>query len=248
MKVREYHPDEAETVVLLHGGTVAGWMWAQQLSALAGYRVLVPDLPGFGDSNYLRWLSIADTADEVSKVIEGPAHIVGLSLGSSVAIHLAARHPALVEDLLLASTTVTRPSLTERVLGRAMLGFWNMEWFWRGLARAYMLPADSVDLFVTTGLGIDKSTAVSIFEEATRGTPTSLLEAIAAPTLVVVGTKDSASVARDSYRMLEATIPNVRAARAQGLHHAWNIEAPELFNDTMLAWVGRGTVAEGLHG
>ncbi len=48
----------AETIVFLHGGNVASWMWGQQVPAFPDYRVLVPDLPGFGASNHLVWRSI----------------------------------------------------------------------------------------------------------------------------------------------------------------------------------------------
>ena len=84
------------TLVFLHGGNVAGWMWGHQVSAFTDHHVLVPDYPGFGSSNDEPWVSIAATADAVAELIVttgGPAHVVGLSLGSSVALELAARHP-----------------------------------------------------------------------------------------------------------------------------------------------------------
>ncbi|MDH3960991.1 MAG: alpha/beta hydrolase, partial [Desulfuromonadales bacterium] len=39
-------------VVLLHGFPLCRQMWAPQMTALAdaGYRVICPDLPGFGES------------------------------------------------------------------------------------------------------------------------------------------------------------------------------------------------------
>jgi pimeloyl-ACP methyl ester carboxylesterase len=39
-----------EPVVLLHGAMVAGWMWTQQVDALAEYRSLVPDRPASGSA------------------------------------------------------------------------------------------------------------------------------------------------------------------------------------------------------
>ena len=81
------------TLVFLHGGNVAGWMWGQQVPAFTDHHVLVPDYPGFGASNDEPWISIAATADAVAELIAttgGPAHVVGLSLGSSIALELGA--------------------------------------------------------------------------------------------------------------------------------------------------------------
>ena len=48
----ELHPSavvpSSGPVVLLHGGTAAGWMWQEQLEVLRDRTVLTLDLPGFG--------------------------------------------------------------------------------------------------------------------------------------------------------------------------------------------------------
>ena len=46
-------PEAGEPVVLLHGGSGSWTHWIRNIEALveAGHRVLVPDLPGFGDSD-----------------------------------------------------------------------------------------------------------------------------------------------------------------------------------------------------
>src|SRR5699024_11282483 len=41
-------------VLMLHGGNVAGWMWAEHLSRLSDRTVLTPDVPGFGKNAGLR--------------------------------------------------------------------------------------------------------------------------------------------------------------------------------------------------
>ncbi|HQA24146.1 MAG TPA: alpha/beta hydrolase, partial [Rhodoglobus sp.] len=116
------------TLVFLHGGNVAGWMWGQQVPAFADHHVLVPDYPGFGASNDEPWISIAATADAVAELIAttgGPAHVVGLSLGSSVALELAARHPEQVSSLFLASAQVAPPLRRDMIAARVLLAFWN---------------------------------------------------------------------------------------------------------------------------
>lgn len=59
----------AETVVLLHGGNLSGWMWAPQREALADRHLLVPDLPGYGGSRDLGLVSTTDAADRVAELM-----------------------------------------------------------------------------------------------------------------------------------------------------------------------------------
>ncbi|MDJ0336108.1 alpha/beta fold hydrolase [Salinibacterium sp. G-O1] len=236
----------AETLVFLHGGNVAGWMWGQQVPAFADYRVLVPDLPGFGASNHLPWRSLEATADDLANQIPDGAHVVGLSLGSSVALHLAARHPHKVASLFLASAQVTKPAGRHVVLGRLMMLFWNQRGFWTSTARSYGLTGDDADLFVETGLGIRRETARSILDEVARGIPSAVLEGVTVPTIAVAGGADSAAIAVGSLRRLSAGIPGSVVATAPGLHHQWNIENVDLFNESLRHWLETRRAAAGL--
>lgn len=251
MKHLEFNTDRDGTIVFLHGGNVAGWMWGEQIPAFADHHLLVPDLPGFGASNDEPWVSMADAADRVADLIQnrakgGVAHVVGLSLGAGVGLHLALRHPGVVESLLISSASITPPSRATRLSGRLMLGAWNRRWFWAALARGYRLPADSVELFVTTGLGIRQETARAIFDETVRGFGRSVLQNLDAnvPVLAVAGGSDSRAISVDSIAVLNGI--GVRTATAPGMHHQWNIENVELFNATMRAWIDGSTVADGL--
>ena len=76
-------------------------MWRPQIEALqaAGYRVLAPDLRGFGERvlepapfSYVR---------DVEALLDGPTTVVGNSLGGRVALELALYRPELVERLVV---------------------------------------------------------------------------------------------------------------------------------------------------
>jgi pimeloyl-ACP methyl ester carboxylesterase len=257
MKHLEFNRDAGDTIVFLHGGNVAGWMWGEQIPAFDDHHLLVPDLPGFGASNDEPWVSMADAADRVADLIQtrangGTAHVVGLSLGAGVGLHLVLRHPNLVRSLLLSSASVTPPSRVTKFSGHLMMAAWNRRWFWHALARGYGLPADSVELFVETGLGIRRETAVAIFDETVRGFEPSVLQNLGrqntgatVPVLAVAGGSDSKAISVDSLAVL-ARIDGVTTATAPGMHHQWNIENVDLFNATVRAWIDRSTLADGL--
>lgn len=228
----------AETILWLHGGNVAGWMWGQQVPAFTDYRSLVPDLPGFGESNDEPWRSIEATADELAELLgDRPAHVVGLSLGSSVALELAARHPELVSSLFLASAQLTPPLARDLLAARVLLAFWNQRGFWTTLARSYGLAEEDAELFISTGLGIRRETAVAIYTEVRRGMSARTLARVSAPTIVVAGEKDSRAITGGSLDRARAEIPGAVTAIAPGMHHQWNIENVTMFNESLRVWL-----------
>lgn len=95
-------------LVLLHGGASNGAALAPLAAALAATRrVMVPDLPGCGDSDPLPLAQpeIADFADTLAALLDaeglGRCDLHGAHLGARVATEMALRHPARVRRLIL---------------------------------------------------------------------------------------------------------------------------------------------------
>jgi pimeloyl-ACP methyl ester carboxylesterase len=129
----------------VHGYLWSGTAWEDVFSLLAErFRVIVPDLPGFGESEkpspakYAYGLeAFAESlVDLVAALGAGRVSVCGHSMGGAVALTLAANHPDLVERLIVVSpvvygsrqsaassiTTVpvVGPLLFKQVYGRAM--------------------------------------------------------------------------------------------------------------------------------
>ncbi len=133
-----------ETVVVVHGWglTHASYRRAAQALAGYGYRVLLPDLPGFGRSTDLpvRKVNLDAFAEAVrgflAEVREdtGPrtarTHLVGHSFGGTVAARLTHDTPELVSSLVLvdAATGATwrRQGDGERLLADRPLWDWAL--------------------------------------------------------------------------------------------------------------------------
>jgi len=107
-KVAYVEAGRGEPVVLLHctGGASTQWQ-ALSASLQARYRVLAPDLHGYGDTD--PWpgrgpLTLADEAAIVAALIDeggAPVHLVGHSYGGAVALRAALEQPDRVANLVL---------------------------------------------------------------------------------------------------------------------------------------------------
>lgn len=94
-------------VVLLHGFPENWWSWRYQLQPLAdaGFRVIAPDLRGYGETDKHGPYDLDTLADDVCHLIESlgerRAKIVGHDWGGGVAWHLAAKRPEFCERLVV---------------------------------------------------------------------------------------------------------------------------------------------------
>jgi pimeloyl-ACP methyl ester carboxylesterase len=97
------------TLVLFHGlgaSSSSFYPVIQELRSL--YRVVVPDLPGYGLSRppqgreFLPFAELVDVAEEfVARVAPGGAYLAGNSMGGWIAAKVAARRPGLVRAMAL---------------------------------------------------------------------------------------------------------------------------------------------------
>ncbi|MGW8377987.1 alpha/beta hydrolase [Streptomyces sp. ODS28] len=104
---------EGPLLLCLHGIGSSADAFAPQMAALSPYaRVLAWDAPGYARSadpvGPLDLDAYADTAAALIRAhggTDGTAHVLGVSWGGVIALRLAARHPALVESLVVADSS-----------------------------------------------------------------------------------------------------------------------------------------------
>lgn len=102
-----YEAGEGPAMVWLHGGGGTGKDWWHQISHFArSWRVIAPDLPGFGRSDFAPGVeevpSLAPVVlDWLRRVDAYPTVLGGNSMGGRVALFAAARDPQAVRRLIL---------------------------------------------------------------------------------------------------------------------------------------------------
>ena len=98
-----------ETVLLLHATASSGAQWQALSETLrSGYRVLAPDLYGYGETD--PWpghgpFALAEEAALADAVLadagQGPIHLIGHSYGGAVALRFAMQQPERLRSLVL---------------------------------------------------------------------------------------------------------------------------------------------------
>lgn len=98
-------------VVVLHGSVSSGRQWTSFKDYIqSSYRVVAPDLPGYGRSQSVMTAGGMDgVAQALAPILsrqDQPVHLVGHSFGGAVATRLALQFPHLIRSLTVIEPTV----------------------------------------------------------------------------------------------------------------------------------------------
>lgn len=115
LKVEYERTGKGIPLLILHGwgGSSKSWEKVQQ-SLASDFEVIVPDLPGFGESGSLKqpWL-VSDYVSFILKFVQelelNHFHLVGHSFGGSLAVKFAAEHPDRVRKMVLLDSAGIKP-------------------------------------------------------------------------------------------------------------------------------------------
>jgi pimeloyl-ACP methyl ester carboxylesterase len=243
LHVREAGPPDAPAIVFLHGVGVHGGMWHDHMAALPDYHCLAPDLPGHGRSRSIPWTSRAETAASVARIIEalpgGRAHLVGLSLGGSVALELLATRSGLLDHVVLdgCGVVASRWAPAAKLAFAALSPFVRFGVTGRLLAGALGMrdPTERAELFEQVRQ-VDPGSFRRAFAQAQDVRISPSLLAARCPTLIVSGARELAAM-HTSSRLLAARMRHAEAMVMPGAGHGWAARHPDVHVAMIRAWL-----------
>lgn len=240
-------------VLLLHGYPLCRAMWRPQVRALteAGFRVIAPDLRGFGHSPLPQGpVSMEAYADDLIALMDslglGRAVVVGMSMGGYVLFNLLERYP---KRLAGAVFSVTRAAADDEAgkLRRSALAKEVTEGRPQAVVDAFkeilFAPRTLVDNpdLVAQVRGWLETTAPEgliggLLAMRDRRDGLALLPSIKVPALVIGAELDRA-VPPEHSRTIAAGIPVAHLTILPGVGHMANLEAPDAFNGVLLRFL-----------
>jgi 3-oxoadipate enol-lactonase len=248
---------EGSWVVLCHALACDLHMWDEQLPVLRErFRVLRFDIRGHGASSvpappYGFDQLVGDIDGLFTAIGIERAHLVGISLGGMVAQEFALAHRQRVASLVLCDTTSRYPEGTDRIWEEriATVRAQGMEPLVEAtLERWFTSPfrAARPDVMAKIGAMI-RRTSPDGYTGCGAAVPTidttMRLNAIACPTLVVVGEHDAGTPVAMA-QTIQRSIPGAELKVIESASHLCNIEQPEAFNAVLLDFLTRAADAE----
>jgi len=227
-----------EPLVLLHGAFSAiGTSFGELLPALAETQQVIGfELQAHGRTADIdRPLSIEQMADDTAAALRDlgieEAYIFGYSMGASVALHLAIRHPDVVRKLVLASVTYNlsgiHPGLMEGLAEMKPEMMFGSPWH-----EEYTRIAPNPENFATL---FAKKTQM---DRNIKDVPAEVIQSIKAPTLLIIGDSDLVRPehAVEMFRLLgggvfgdtPAGLPNSQLAVLPGTSHVTLVHRADL--------------------
>lgn len=220
---------DAEIVVLVHGtgeSSRAWYAWVPQLSTT--YRVVRPDMPGFGQSRIpsqvpYSW-STERMAGDLKQLVDHmalrPFHLVGAKYGGSVVVQFASRYPSHVKTLTVVGgpvqvrgqqSGVDVPSFASRI--DTDIRKWAEESMGKRLGSSVSEEHRRwwIDLMATSDPRATREAA----EETARLDLLEKLRQVSAPTLFVT-TDGNQLVLLDAYRKWVNSVPGARLEIIKG--------------------------------
>lgn len=251
---RDENPTGFPTIVLLHGLGVSSESWILQIPAftVAGFRVIVPDVRGFGKSGYHDGrVSIATLSQDVRQMIHAleisPVYLTGISMGGTIALQTLLDEPGVVSRAILISTFARlRPErartwlyLFSRFVILSLLGLpaqahWVAHSLFPAEDQEYLRVAFYDQLLQANPDAYRKTIqALARFDVRKR------LSEIQIPTLIISGENDS-TVPISTQVKLAQGIKNSRQIIIPSTGHGVTVERPDQVNTSILEFLCAG--------
>jgi len=249
LKIAYTDTGSGRPVVLIHGYPFNRSLWNEQVAVLGqNYRVIAPDLRGFGESDAAAETATMDRmAQDVALLMNhleiARATIVGLSMGGYVALAFYKQLSSRVRALILADTRPqsdteeakrTRLQQAEQALSEGMASIADAMLPKLLTPETVSKRPDVVkrvrDMMLKTK---PEGAAAALRGMAQRDDQTSLLSKISVPVLILVGAEDAITPVADSEKMNQA-IAGSRLVVLENAGHVSNLERTDQFNEALL--------------
>lgn len=235
-----------DALLLVHGHPFNRSMWQPQLAGLAdaSWRLLAPDLRGYGESTVVPGRTTLDVfAADLAALLDhlGVERVVigGLSMGGQIVMEFCRQYPARVRGVVLAATSpvaeteegkCARHAMAERLLREGMGGYAD-EVLMKMLAPASIAasPAMAAQVLGMMRRTDPRGAAAALRGRADRPSYEPTLAELRAPALICVGDADAFTTRADA-ELMRRLVRRSQLLWLPGVGHMPNLERGAEFN------------------
>lgn len=238
------------SILILHGWGhgCKSWQKTKELLEKKGYKVFVPDMPGFGaEPAPLKPWSVTDYANWVLNFcanngeLAAPFFLLGHSFGGRVAIKIASQNPQNIKKLVLIDSagveTEAKLNIRQRITvrlakGTHFLTTWPVaKELYPYLRKTAYILAGTRDYYL-----INNPIMKETFKKVIAEDLTSNLSQIKIPTLIVWGKYDKLVPVETSYSINEK-IQGSKLKIFENIGHNPHLECPEKLVDEIVDFI-----------
>ncbi|MBI2449991.1 MAG: alpha/beta hydrolase [Candidatus Nealsonbacteria bacterium] len=239
------------TILILHGwgSSSKNWSRVKELLENQGYKVFVPDLPGFGENSAPEkpW-SVDDYTEWTRRYCDknNLPHffLIGHSFGGGIAVKFSCAYPEMVSKLILVSPALRRRQTVKQIiflfltkLGKFVFTITGLILLWpleEKIKKILYKLAGTTDYHKLdiNGMLMMKET----FKKITKEDLTHCLSKIKSPTLIVWGAQDVMTPIREAY-IAKKEINNARLEIIEDGEHGLNLQKPEILAEKIIRFI-----------
>jgi pimeloyl-ACP methyl ester carboxylesterase len=243
----DINPIAKRTLVFIHGHPFNRSMWTQQVAHFKNdYRLLLPDLRGYGESGVTTPRVLLDEmALDLIHLLDDlkieKATFIGLSMGGQIVFDLYRLIPHRFEAMVIVDSdaraetpesAARRLETAEQILKDGMVKH-TTDTIHKYIAKSSMTNPKVYDPLYKMMTATNPAGAAAAHKgRALRRDHTAILPAITVPTLIVVGSEDFFTPVPIA-RLMSDNIPGAPLAIIAGAGHLPNMEASDEFNKTL---------------
>ena len=235
-------------VLLIHAFPLNNTMWASQVAALSGkFRVLAPNIRGFGQSQPSSAWTMEEMADSLNEFLDKvgvkDSAVVGVSMGGYIALTFWSKFPKRVRQLVLSNSRARADNEPEKNARNDMIA--AIEQSGAAILPDRMLPrllqpnppAGVVRNVRKMIESTSPAAAVySVMAMRDRMDFSSMLHRVECPTMVITGENDVIIRMEDSRAVADA-ISGARFVTIPNCGHLSNLENSDAFNAALLSFL-----------
>lgn len=228
------------TLLCIHGWPMASATFSSLADALPHFNVISPNLPGFGgtsDQDFDHSLdTYADFICEIAGALSGPIHLLGLSMGGKIAMHIAARRPAWLRSLILLAPSYPDATIVSpEALASQLAAFADID----ALVVLMSGWANDVEPLVTWAQLASRDAYTWWLTDGRPADIAGHVREITVPTLVLHGELDPLRTVAQLQTTIVDRLPNALMQVVDGASHCIHMDEPDKVAAMIDEWLTR---------